>query len=256
MSEVAFHLPAAGYETLARIIPGYLHAGANAEPVSVSSVADLIAMKRPNISANNKFFLSTGILERVGKGYKLTSEGIQLARVLDFHREYVGEGAAPDEVRSAWETIVAENDFLDRVTTGVRVRGNMESEAFARHIALTSGALNKPHYLTGARTVIVILKVAGKLTEDENGLLRITDTRPEARDVAAEPFAHMEPSERTPPSGNRIGTLAPPISLTAMVQITPTTTDDELAELAQKVRLLARLISTNREIQEGDVEIP
>jgi hypothetical protein len=256
MSEVTFHLPIAGYESLARIIPGYLHAGADAKPVSVSAVADLIAMKGPNISANNRFFLSTGILERAGRAYKLTTDGTELARVLDYHGEYTGEGTAPDPVRSAWQTIVERNDFLNSVTTAVRVRGNMESEAFARHIALTSGAPNKPRFLTGARTVIAILEAAGRLVEDDKGVLRVLETEPRDSRTVVEPSTGVLQHEPTPSShGLQTDIPSSRISFTAMVQITPTTTDDELAELAQKIRRLAHLISTNEEKNESDAEI-
>ena len=256
MSEVTFHLPRAGYESLARIIPGYLHAGANAKPVSVSAVADLIAMKGPNVSANNKFLLSTGILERAGRSYRLTAEGTELARVLDFHRDYTGEGAAPNPVRSAWQIIVEGNDFLRSVTTAVRVRGSMESEAFARHIALTSGAPNKPQYLRGARTVIVILEVAGRLAEDDKGVVRVTETEPTDTSTFVEPSTAALQQEPTQPSRElRMDTSGLLISFTAMVQITLTTTDDELAELARKIRRLASLISTPEEREETHAEI-
>jgi len=256
MSEVTFHLPKAGYEILARILRGYFYAGANAEPVSVSAVAAQTGMQRPNISANNKFFLSTAILEKAGRLYRLTGDGARLAKALDYHTAYVGEGNAPDDVQSAWETIVDKNDFLSSVTTAVRVRGSMESEAFARHIALTSGVPNKPHFLTGARAVIVILKAAGKLVEREDGVLRLRD-RPS--DWSVEPEAPTEvlrqDSANLAPRSDQAAALEPRVSLTVMVQITPTTTDDELVELAQKFKRLAYWISITEELQEVNAAV-
>lgn len=255
MSEVSFHLPMAGYETLVRIIAGYLHAGANVEPVSVSSVADLIAMKGPNISSNNKFFVSTEILERAGKGYRLTSEGARLARVLDYCSEDAEDTAAP-EVQSAWEMIVEKHDFLQRVTTAVRVRGNMETEAFARHIALTSGVPNKPRYMTGARTIITILKKANRLTEDEDCTLRAVDAKPRVQDITVEPPTPVERQTVIPLLQQaKLTALGSGIPLTVMIQITPATTDDELAELARKIKQLTRLIHTGDEVRDDNSEI-
>jgi hypothetical protein len=245
MTEMSFQLPRAGYENLVDIIRGYLDAGADKAPVTVSSVAKSIAMKSPNISSNNKFVLSTEILERTSKGYKLTSDGLSLARVLD---HFSDDTSAP-EVQSAWEVIVEKNDFLQRVMTAVRVRGNMDTEAFARHIALTSGAPNRPQYMTGARTIITIFKAANKLVEDEDGTLKAVDMKSTSQDIILQPPTTVE--SRAVPSlsqQSRLTTFEPSIPLTVMVQITPATTDDELAELAQKVKCLVRLINADDEI--------
>jgi len=245
MSEETFHLPTAGYERIARIIAGYFLAGAGDKPVSVSTVADTIAMKQPNISANNKFFLSTGILEKPGRRYQLTPEGVELARVLDHFREYTDEESTlvPEHVQSAWAMIVMKNDFLSGVTSAVRVRGTMETEAFARHIALTSGAPNKPHYLTGARTVISILKISGKLTE-EDGILRATGAENETLTDKSALFASREqrkPHRTARKGGETVRDLAIPV--TVMVQVTSATTDDELEGIAQKIKRLTELVN-------------
>lgn len=250
MTEISFQLPTAGYETLVHIVRGYFSTGADKGPVTVSSVAKSIAMKGPNVSSNNKFLLSMEILERTSKGYKLTSDGLHLARVL----EHFPEDTSAPEVQSAWEAIVEKNDFLQRVTTAVRVRGNMDIEAFARHIALTSGAPNKPQYMTGARTVITILKAASKMVEDEDGTLKIVDLKSASH--IAQPPTPVEPQAVPSISQQaQLTTLEPTMPLTVMVQITPATTDDELAELARKVKYLIRLINAGNEMQDDDAEV-
>ena len=250
MTEMSFQLPVASYEVIVRILRGYFGAKAGDDPVSLSSVEEATGMKKQNISVNNKFFLSVGILERVGKGFKLTSDGLRLAQVLD----YVGEDTSDPEVQSAWEVITETNDFLQRVTTAVRVRGNMDIEAFARHIALTSGAPNKPQYITGARTVITILEAANKLVEDEDGTLRIVDVK--SAPHITQPPTPVEPQALPSISQQaQLPVLEPTMPLTVMVQITPATTDDELAELARKVKYLVRLINAGDEMQDDDAKV-
>lgn len=249
MTEATFQLPIDGYETLVRILGGYAEAGADDSPAFLADIEAATAMAKSQISRNNKFFVSTGILERKGRGFKLTSDGLSLARVLDHFRDNT---SAP-EVQSAWRTIVEKDEFLQRVTAAVRVRGSMDSEAFARHIALTSGAPNKPRYMTGARTVIAILKAANKLAEDEEGVLTAIQTEQLQQDLPLDSSSGEEMKERLIQQTTLdLGTLARGLTFVATVQITPTTSDDELIELARKVRLFTRLISERDEMEDPD----
>ena len=247
MEEINFQLPVASYEVIVRIILGYYHAGASKEPIAVATVADSTAMKIPNISANNKFFQSIGILERIGKSYQLTPSGLQLAKILDYYKE-----ATSPEVKSAWNEIIAKNDFLQRVTAAVKVRGSMDVEAFARHIALTSGAPNKSQYITGARTVISILQIANKLIEGEDGTLRVSEV--ESVPEIVEP--HRLQISGEPPSSptQQVPHLLPVITIpiTIMTQITPQTSDEDLEKLARKIKYLSKLINTDDSVREED----
>lgn len=251
MDEISFQLPVTGYEVLVRIILGYYHAGAGSEPVSVSTVAESTAMKGPNVSANNKFLQSVGILERTGKGYQLTSNGLHLAQALDYDKE-----SKMPETQSAWANIIENNDFLQRMISAVRIRGNMDSEAFARHIALTSGAPNKPRFTRGARTVITILQAASRLVEDEDGTLKAVTGQQVARPVASQPPATAATPQGKPAISEPLPSLSlAGIPLSIMVQITSDTTDSELQELARKIRYLSELIGSDDLTREEDVGI-
>ena len=246
MEDVNFQLPVTGYDVITRIIKGYLHAGADKDIVSVSSVADTTAMQRPNISANNKFLLAMGIIERSGKGYKLSSEGVKLAKYLD----YYGDDA--DQTREAWRSLVEKNEFLQRVTSAVKVRGSMDIDAFARHIALTSGAPNKKRYLTGARTVIKILQLAGRIKEAEDGTLTAVSegafqTEPSTKENnrPSSPLPHKVETKSSPASSL-------PLPVTIMIHISSDITDQQIEEIAQKInslmeKLLALRAAKNEE---------
>jgi hypothetical protein len=251
MDETSFQLPVAGYEVLVRIILGYYHAGGGNEPVPVSAVAESTAMKAPNVSANNKFLQSVGILERVGKGYQLTSSGLHLAQALDYDKE-----SKVPETQSIWANIVNNNDFLQRMTSAVKIRGNMDSEAFARHIALTSGAPNKPRFMRGARTVIAMLQAAGKLVEDEDGTLKVIEEQPVAQTVPSPPAATTVAVQGTAIASEPLpSVLFAGIPFSIMIQITPGTTDSELQEIARKIRYLSDLFASSDLMREEDAEV-
>jgi hypothetical protein len=252
MDEVSFQLPIAGYEVLVRIILGYYHAGAGNEPISVSTVAESTAMKGPNVSANNKFLQSVGILDRTGKGYQLTSDGLDLAQVLDYDKD-----SETPETQAAWASIVDNNEFLQRMTTAVRIRGNMDNEAFARHIALTSGAPNKPRFMRGARTVIAVLQAANRIIEDEDGTLKAVEGQRVSQTVPTQfPTAAIPQLQKTLISELPSSVSLASIPLSVMVQITPDTTDEDLQELARKIRYLAELITSKDLKREEDADVP
>jgi hypothetical protein len=237
MTEVSFQLPLDGYDTLVRILKGYSEAKASDAPVFLSKVATITAMDKSQISRNNGFFVSVGILDREGNGFKLTTAGSRLAQALSWCP------AGAPEIQSAWAAIVEKSEFLQRVTAAVRVRGKMDIESFARHIALTSGAPYKPKYLTGARTLISILQEAKRLVEEGEGLTAV-ESKPGPQDTSiGSPGSGNVETHRVQQSLGELAASAPRIPLLATIQITPTTTDDELAELARKVNLFARLVS-------------
>lgn len=244
MTESRFHLPRAGYDALVRILHGYLSKGGDTEPVSPSDVAAEIEMQGSNVSANSKFLVSMGILENDRSPYRLTPDGVTLARALDFYADADTDESPDPSVRDAWRAVVAKSDFLNRVTTAVRVRGGMEAEAFARHVALTSGVPNKSYHLTGARTIVTILKKAGRLGEDKSSTLHYVEAeRREPEDTVVSQREHS-PETEIPADASCVPARAMPVvSLSINVEVTPNTTDDQLHALANKIRNLTRLIA-------------
>jgi hypothetical protein len=248
MDEISFQLPVASYDTLIHIILGYYGVGAGDEPVTAATVAEVTAMKAPNVSGNNKFLQSVGILERTGKGYQLSADGLELARCLDYDKE-----SEASETRSAWGKIIDGSDFLGRMTTAVRLRENMDSDALVRHIALTSGAPNKPRFLSGARAVITMLQAADRLVEKEDGTLEATERGVIGASVSDMPSGIIV-QERVVDRGWAAGVSVGNIPVLMMVQVTVETSDGELEELARKIKYLSRLVNSTDLAREEDVE--
>lgn len=162
-----------------------------------------------------------------------------------------------EDTKSAWASIVDGNDFLSRMTTAVRIRGNMDSEAFARHIALTSGAPNKPQFIRGARTVIAILQAADKIKEEEDGTLKAIETEMESvGDVSVQHYTTIQNAEPvfTPELQPKIAQTSKHL-LSIMIQISPKTTDEELEQVAQKIKYLSRLLDSDEAVSEDDADV-
>jgi hypothetical protein len=242
MSDTGFQLPLASYETLVRIILSYYHAGADKEPVPVSAVAQRMGMSRPGISSNNNFLVLTAILEKADRGYVFTQDGLELAKALAVYREDI---TAP-EVGSAWRGIVERNEFLRRAPTAVRVRGRMDVDAFARHIVLTSGAPpDERRFITGARTVIAVLRSAGFLTEDDSRVVEAADGKPRVELQNAHGDTSLQPRPGTINSTTTAVTVGIPLSIMLTVPVTADTSESELREIGERIRLLWRIVQTD-----------
>jgi hypothetical protein len=112
VAEEGFKLPGSSYAELAKIVRAYGHSPEEATP---KDVADRAAIDPTQVSRNNAFLLSVGIVEG-GNKKKLTPRGRALAKALDFEM--------PDEIAGAWRAVVGDNDFLRNLTRTLRVLYN------------------------------------------------------------------------------------------------------------------------------------
>jgi hypothetical protein len=166
VAEDGFKLPGSSYAELAKIIRAYGHAPDEATPKDVS---DRAAIDPTQVSRNNGFLLSVGIIEG-GNKKTLTPRGRALAKSLDFEM--------PDEIAGAWRAVVSENDFLRKIVSAVRIRGGMEPSALRSHVAYTAGAAKKPAAMAGAGSVIDALKVAGLLRDEDGKIIATPEGEP------------------------------------------------------------------------------
>lgn len=166
MVEEKFRLPDSSYEELVRIIRAY---GSVNRPVPLEEITRISGVPRTVVSGNNGFLLSVGIIES-GKAKAPTSLGTKLALAL--------EHEMPEEMSSAWREIVQASEFLMKMLAAVRIRRGMDTGAFQGHIAYSAGERRTSRTMTGAKTVIDILRVAG-LAREEDGRIAATEA-PEA----------------------------------------------------------------------------
>lgn len=153
MSDDKFKLPQSSYDELVKFIKAYCHV---TKPTELSEISRLTGVATPNISKNVGFFVATGILEG-GKRKMPTPAGQQLGHAL--------EHEMPDKISKLWRRIVEEDEFLTKLLTSVRIRNGMDSQTLEAHIAYSAGQPKKRRFMTGARTVIDILKAAELIVE-------------------------------------------------------------------------------------------
>jgi hypothetical protein len=149
-----FKLPGSSYAELAKIIRAYGHANDDAAP---KDVAERAGIDPTIVSRNNAFLVSLGILTG-GKKKSLTSHGRNLAQALDHE--------IPDLITSAWRSIASDAPFFQKIISAVKIRNGMDESSLRSHIAYTAGAPKKPASMTGAGSVIDVLKASGLLRED------------------------------------------------------------------------------------------
>lgn len=155
MPEEKFKLPRSSYEELSKIVKAYGHFE---EAASLDEVSKFIGIQNTVISGNSGFLLEVEILQPGAKKV-LTSSGRELARAL--------EHEMPDEIRTWWRRIVMESEFMSKLVSAVKIRKGMDETTLQSHIAYSAGQPKKPQVMTGARTVVDILRAAELIAEQD-----------------------------------------------------------------------------------------
>lgn len=168
----SFKLPASSMEELLKIIQAY----ASEKEGAILSLDDIVkstGIARTSISANNGFLVQIGLISE-GNKKSTTDTGRSLGRA------YISK--IDDEIKRIWKEVVAENDFLNRMISAVRIRNGMDRSSFLNHIIYSSGQKDTKQNRTGAGAIIEIMKAVNILSETD-GKLTIMET-PEAEKIA------------------------------------------------------------------------
>lgn len=156
MADDKFRLPGSSYEELTKIIKSY---GQFNVPAGLDDVSKLIGMDRTVISRNAGFLVEFGVLE-AGQKKSLTKAGKSLAQSL--------EHEMPEEIISSWRFLVQENEFATKLISAIKIRNGMDENTLQSHIAYSAGQPKKPQYMTGAKTLVDILR-ASQLIKEKDG---------------------------------------------------------------------------------------
>lgn len=240
MADDGFKLPGSSYSELVKIARAYAYTPDDAVP---KDVADRAGMDPTQVSRNNGFFVSIGVLAG-GKKKSLTPAGRELAKALDFEM--------PDQVESAWHTLVYDSEFLKKIVSAVRIRGGMDLSALRNHVAFTAGQQKTPRTLTGAGSVIDVLKAAGLLKED-GGKVFPTDKAglPSAEPTGAPTISQAK--QETLAGTTAIRTPTSPGGAVLSIQVRIDCRPEELEGLGPQLRALLRSLSDGVDTG-GDVE--
>lgn len=159
MTDEKFKMPQSSYEELTKVIKAYGHV---TEPVGLEDVSRLVGLHTTIISRNAGFLTGAGILEP-GQKKIATSLGRNLAHAL--------EHEMPDEIRKCWRSVIDQTDFLTKILTAIKIRNGMDSSTLEAHVAYSAGQPKKPQFMTGARTIIDIIRAAELVTESDGKLV-------------------------------------------------------------------------------------
>lgn len=225
MAEQKIRLPGSSYEELQKIILAYSHISGKASNTDISKRA---ALHPTIVSRNGGFLVECGILES-GQKKQITAIGTKLSQAIEHKIE--------DQVEMTWLDIFEEVPFFDTVLSAVRIRGGMDQNTLKSHIAYTAGQKKSPMTMTGAQTVIDILRASGSLVEDD-GRLTVIDPamKPRESDVVSAPPVDMVPTKTLAVAS---GSHTSPVTIQIQIQVTP----DDLDGLGEKLRAVLEELS-------------
>jgi hypothetical protein len=192
-------------------------------------------MDPTQVSRNNGFLVSIGILSH-GKKKSLTADGRALASALDFE--------LPEQIESAWRSIALNNEFLRKIVSAVRIRGGMELSALRNHVAYTAGEPKEPRFLTGAGSVVDVLRAAGLLREENGKIVALPEGGPVPKEEEA-PKAD-EPIRITPQVlkvGKNLGPESAELSIQVRIDCKP----EDLESLAPKLQKFLKSLRDSSE---------
>ncbi|MBZ5565240.1 MAG: hypothetical protein LAP13_22815 [Acidobacteriia bacterium] len=242
MPEQGFPLPGSSYKELIKIIMGYRQVGQEAVP---SDVAKLIGMHHTIVSRNNRFLVAVGVVQG-GKKKTITPAGAELALALEYNAE--------DQIRVKWRAIVDSSDFLQKVVAAVRIRKSMDESSLETHVAYSAGQPKTPGVVTGAGTIVEILKVAGALLEEGGNLVAATTEATKSLEIPQEPRPYPHGPSSTgvlPVRADLAVTGGVHLNIEVRIQCTPS----ELDGLGEKLRKVVDDFNRN-ELRGGSVAPP
>lgn len=243
MADEKFKLPRSSYEEVVKIIKAYGHFQ---EPANLEQVSKLVGIATNNISANSAFLMQTEILDP-GSKKQLTEKGRELARAL--------EHEMPNEIREGWRKVVSECSFLTNLVSSVRIRKAMDESTLLSHIAYSAGEAKKPYVMTGARTVVDILRGAEVLQESEGKFVEGSGASTELKLTNQKQSGEPSPAEFAQPrfpvatTSFPVGDSASSASICINIEVNVSCKFEELSDLGEKLK---HVIHSLREPQSSD----
>jgi hypothetical protein len=238
MPEERFKLPGSSYSQLVKIIRAYGHASDNVAP---KAVADRAAVDQTEVSRNNGFLVSVGILEG-GKTKSLTSKGRSLAHALDLE--------LPSETERGWRQVAEENEFLQKIVSAVRIRSGMDPTALKGHIAFSAGQPKKSRALIGAGSIVELLTAAGLVKELDGKVVATQVAERDDRAAPGEPDPARKPARPTELAVYPEQAVPPSSRFSVSIRVNVTCPPDQLADLGPQLKALL----SSLEVTDGDVE--
>ncbi len=155
-----------GWDALTKILVAYLKAGGEKEKVSGQAVQQISNVSQGNISVNNKFFVSLGLLEGETGQYKLTEAGVKYTKALDWGRI--------DEAKTVLAQTIKDKPLVKRTLSYVDLNKPVTEDDLVAKIATIAGVTKESRFSTGIRGFVDMLSTSGLLHEDSEGRITIS----------------------------------------------------------------------------------
>jgi len=240
MADEKFKLPQSSYEELTKIIKGYGHITV---PARLDEVSKLTSLNTTIVSRNTGFLIAIDLLNPGSK--KMPSAlGTQLAHALEHNMV--------DDIRACWRRIIQENDFLSKLITSIKIRNGMDQQTLEAHIAYSAGQPKKPQFMTGARTVIDILKAA-EFIKEVDGKFIPDDVTTAPTDVTQPPILSATSTINVgSPKPKEKDAFLPPTILEYgkhqfRINININCTPADIEELGEKIKIMIEKITNIQE---------
>lgn len=228
--EEEIKLPGSSFEEVAKIIQAYAHLN---KEVSLDDVSKQLGMHTTIVSRNNGFLASLGIITG-GQKKQITPVGRQLGQALS-------HGLEP-EVQSLLRQIVDQSEFMKNLVGAVRIRKGMDESALKSHVAYSAGQSKNPSAMTGAATVIEILKRSGAIEEVDGKFVATSSAQSATSDAVANTTVSGGPNlvPRISERGVRIVHHAADTGIAISIEVTVQCQPDDLDTLGAKLRKVIR----------------
>lgn len=164
-------------EDIKDILKAYYVEGAHDGPVSTSAVEDT-AQLPDRVGRQTDFLEGVGLLEKEGRQRVLTSAGAEIAEAL--------MGGGEEMAKSRMREALTDWEFTSKIQGFVRMQGPVEEGQLLEYITanVESGDTR------GKRTLLEIFQWADILSESEEGVYSVVESKP-----SSEKDSEEEPSE-------------------------------------------------------------
>lgn len=251
-SEGEFGFPESGYDTLTKMIRAFYRVGRGTATLSPSDVARAAGIDRTQISRNNKFFISIGILRKEGNTFSLTPKGGELGLALDYEDQ--------GDVAKVWRDLILKNEFLSKILFQIELRGGVKRDDLASQITKSAKLPPTNKFLLGANALGEII-LRSSLVGESDGVVNVNDLYHQLRQSgeaasgdessAAVPSSLPSQAPRVssvPRSANSdFGSFAEAparhglvVNLNVEVVLSPEMSDDDAGRMASHLRQILR----------------
>lgn len=220
-----FKLPASSLEEIIKIIRAYANEKEGVM-LSLDDITQSTGVPRTAVSGNNGFLVQIGLITE-GNKKSATDIGRSLGRAYISKINY--------ELERIWKEIIAENDFLNRMVSAVRIRNGMDRTNFLNHIIYSSGQKDTTKNRTGANAVIEILKSVNVINEVD-GKLTVTEIMGAEESEQIVTDETIDTSQTTRPNPHTVTNIQTEQPITINININCSVSEmDELTDKIQKL---------------------